>query len=268
MKCRALWLLLLLCLSSVLALENITIDSENFDMVEYNGDISRWGKIMSPLDYGGSHRMSSFSDAAATFTFTGVAVYYISTLWPYSVNTTVTLDGQDPEQLNLTDPLASSSDGGSASSSYAVHWGRTGLANTTHKLVLSAGANQASPYTVVDAFIYTIDNGTVTTTSPTNTTNTTPIEAPRHKDITAVIIGVAIGALTLLIALALAVFCWRRRRNAQRADPWRSVLPPATSDPPSVSQLNAMGITYTPLTPDDTSVPNTACPSLIHMTAP
>lgn len=83
----------------------------------------------------------------------GVAVYYVSALWPYSVNTTLKLDDQDPEQLNLTDPMASPADGGSASTSYTVHWGRTGLSNTSHELVISTTADQEYPWTVVDGFM-------------------------------------------------------------------------------------------------------------------
>ncbi|KAF9037865.1 hypothetical protein BDZ89DRAFT_1157288 [Hymenopellis radicata] len=255
MKCRALWLVFGSCLSAVQALKNITIDDTNFDMIQYKGD--QWEKIMLSLDYGGSHRLGTDVNASATFTFTGVAVYYLSALWPYSVNTTLKLDDQDPEQLNLTDPVASPADGGSASSSYAVHWGRTGLANTTHKLVVYTTADQKYPWTVVDGFIYTIDDSADATSTDAST-------AASDANITAIIIGAAIGALTLLIALALAVFCWRRRRKAQRHaqqqpiedHSWRNVLPSATSDPPLVSQL-----THTPFTPDDTSVTNTSVSS-------
>ncbi|KAF8915455.1 hypothetical protein CPB85DRAFT_1433053 [Mucidula mucida] len=268
MKCRALSLLIGSSLSAVQALKNISVDDTNLDMVQYNG--GPWEKIMLSLNDGGSHRLGTDLNASATFTFTGVAVYYVSALWPYSVNTTLKLDDQDPEQLNLTDPMASPADGGSASTSYAVHWGRTGLSNTSHELVISTTADQEYPWTVVDGFIYTIDNS--------EDAKSTSTDASSDANITAIIIGVAIGALTLLIAVGLAIFCWRRRRNAQRRaqqqpvedDPWRSVLPPATSDPPSVSQLNAMGVTqstYTPLTPDDASVPNTSVSSthrLVH----
>ncbi|KAJ7909281.1 hypothetical protein B0H13DRAFT_1553836, partial [Mycena leptocephala] len=132
------------------ALLNVTVDDTD-PMISYLGTWEASNTHLSSLDYGGSHTVSSDNQASATFTFTGVAVYYLVPRWPYTVNTSVSLDGGQPVVVNLTDPNASTTaEGGSESAQSSVAWSATGLSNTTHKVVLTM-ANPGA-FIVADGF--------------------------------------------------------------------------------------------------------------------
>ncbi|KAK0199896.1 hypothetical protein DFS33DRAFT_1267393 [Desarmillaria ectypa] len=140
-----------LYLSLTWALTNITIDDTS-SMINYKGSWDNSSSHTSSLDYGGSHTLSSQNSASATFTFTGVAVYFLSPLWPYWVNSTITIDGRDETTLNLTDPFASTTDsGGSESSPYNVRWSKTGLSNSSHEVVVSMA--RSGSWVIVDGFM-------------------------------------------------------------------------------------------------------------------
>jgi hypothetical protein len=88
-----------------------------------------------------------------TLVSTGVAVYFMSPLWPYVVNTALSLDSAPPVLIDLTDhskPNASVGLGPETVQSKVV-WGETGLAVKQHTLVISVGAGQ--PYAIVDALM-------------------------------------------------------------------------------------------------------------------
>ncbi|KAJ7106809.1 hypothetical protein C8R43DRAFT_1080584 [Mycena crocata] len=201
---------------------NITIDDTD-SAISYLGTWEASENQRSSLDYGGTHPVSS-TGGSAVFTFTGTAVYYLSPRWPYNVSTNVALDSAAPVYVNLTDPLSSPSPpGGSESALSAVVWSATGLANTTHKLTLTAGPDG---YTVADGFIYTVDDGapassssaaatshTSLKSSPTSTKSSVPSPTPAHTNITAIALAAALGAAALIAAIILAVFLLRRRRR-------------------------------------------------------
>ncbi|KAJ7779609.1 hypothetical protein B0H16DRAFT_1299840 [Mycena metata] len=118
---------------------NITLDDVS-PMIKYSGKWEPSSSHMSGLDFGGSHTFSSDSSASATFTFTGVAIYYLSPRWPYAVSTRLTLDGGSSTLVNLTDPATSPSPpGGSESALTSVVWSATALTNTSHTLVATMG---------------------------------------------------------------------------------------------------------------------------------
>ncbi|TFK37290.1 hypothetical protein BDQ12DRAFT_713642 [Crucibulum laeve] len=108
------------------------------------------------------------SAATATFTFTGSAVYYMAPLLRIKdyngftkITTLLTLDSRPAETVNLMSPSVS----GYKMSD--VRWSATDLANVTHTLVVSINAPGQIPATlaVVDAFIYTVDEGDVPVSS-------------------------------------------------------------------------------------------------------
>ncbi|KAJ7153356.1 hypothetical protein C8R46DRAFT_912587 [Mycena filopes] len=133
------------------ALLNVTIDDTDA-MITYEGSWEPSATHMSGLDYGGTHTVSGDTAANATFTFTGVAVYYLCPRWPYAVNTEVTLDDGQSVIVNLTDPAASTTAaGGSESAQSSVVWSATGLTNATHKLVLTMAPQ--GEFIVADGFM-------------------------------------------------------------------------------------------------------------------
>ncbi|KAJ6587443.1 hypothetical protein DFH09DRAFT_909559 [Mycena vulgaris] len=130
------------------ALLNVTVDDLS-PMIAWSGQWEPSSTHRSGLDYGGSHTFSSDSEASATFTFTGVAVYYLAPRWPYPVSTRLSLDGGPPVLVNLTDPNSSPSPaGGSESAAYSVAWSATSLANKSHTVVATMGN-----YIIVDGFM-------------------------------------------------------------------------------------------------------------------
>jgi hypothetical protein len=80
----------------------------------------------------------------------GVAVYYWSPLWPYPVNSLLSVDGEPGYCINLQDYSRPVTQGGPETVMSAPLWGKEGLANTQHQFVVSS----CGPYTVVNAFSY------------------------------------------------------------------------------------------------------------------
>lgn len=78
----------------------------------------------------------------------GVAVYYLSPEWPYTVNSYVSLDGALPVLVDMTAPLLNDSTTAETVES-DVRWSATGLINEEHQVVVTLGAQ----YAVVDAFM-------------------------------------------------------------------------------------------------------------------
>jgi hypothetical protein len=73
-------------------------------------------------------------------------------LWPYTVNTAISLDSGPSTLVNLTDPNHTSGSGATVESQ--VVWGMAGLANTQHNLLMFVGPGQ--PYAVVDGLMYVL----------------------------------------------------------------------------------------------------------------
>jgi hypothetical protein len=151
-------------------MQNLTIDDTD-PSIEYE-PLEAWDADslqVSSFDYHGSHTVSSNPDAVATFTFVGalyliifyfklnapspgVAVYYMSPLWPFSIGVVIDLDAEGSFPVDLQDysrPTAPD-DSPETVKSKPV-WGVTGLKNGSHQVTVSMG--QDSPFVVVDAFM-------------------------------------------------------------------------------------------------------------------
>ncbi|KAJ3839200.1 hypothetical protein F5878DRAFT_135213 [Lentinula raphanica] len=179
-------------------LQNITV-SHTSSSITYKPNSSAWFSSDSSLDYSQSHTTTDTKGASASFTFTGVAIYYAAASWPYAVSANISLNGGAGTFVDLRDYNSAQSNGGSASASATVHWYRTGLKNTSHNVVVSL-ANNAT-YAVLDTLIYTIDDG----------------EDSSDHTIWPIILGCVLGGLVLIGAIAGSVYAYRRRqkKNAQ-----------------------------------------------------
>ncbi|THU77106.1 hypothetical protein K435DRAFT_812752 [Dendrothele bispora CBS 962.96] len=135
------------------ALVNTTLE-ETSPQIIYHGN--NWVKNdANPSYHGGFHAQTQDTSASAVFNFTGVAIYYYSSLWTFDVTTVLTLDGNDTETLNLTT-------GKNYTENYTIRWSRTNLKDGAHSLVMSTGN-----YALVDAIIRSsLHNVTVEETSP------------------------------------------------------------------------------------------------------
>ncbi|KAJ7143902.1 hypothetical protein C8R44DRAFT_973709 [Mycena epipterygia] len=216
--------LLLAFLNVVDALLNATIDDVN-PMISYSGEWEASSTHPSSSDFGGSHTLSSDSNARATFNFTGVAVYYLAPRWPYPVSTRLSLDGGPSTLVNLTDPNTPPIPaGGPESAPSSVAWSATGLTNKSHILVATIGN-----FIIVDGFIYTIDNSASSSTqssssatlsssvssSATSAASSAGTSTISSHHALAIGLGTAFG-LTVFIAGALLLFTlYQRRRQRQ-----------------------------------------------------
>jgi hypothetical protein len=72
-------------------------------------------------------------------------------LWPYTVNTVVTVDDYPPVLVDMTDPSNSEPVGNPPTVASSVLWGMSGLANTEHTIVMSMASS--GMYIVVDALV-------------------------------------------------------------------------------------------------------------------
>jgi len=84
--------------------------------------------------------------------YSGIAIYFLSPLWPYTVNTAVSLDSGPITVIDLVDHSRPNTGQGPETAQYQVVWNATGLANTQHNLRISVGAGQ--PFAVVDGLMY------------------------------------------------------------------------------------------------------------------
>ncbi|KAF8164647.1 hypothetical protein K438DRAFT_1730904 [Mycena galopus ATCC 62051] len=233
------------------ALLNVTIDDTD-TMIQYNGLWTPDSQLKSSLDYGGAHTISTDPTANAIFTFTGTAVYYLAPRWSYAIFTDVSLDGAQPETVNLTDPNATPTQpGGSESAEYSVAWWKDNLANTTHKVVVTmTPGQQQTPIIIVDGFIYTVNNRSSATSSrmpspsskpsPSHESSSSPSSTtiPSTSDKLAIEIGVGAGAVVLIAAIGITFFFYRRRRQQKKGrvsnvlDEWGQDYPPAAAVTP------------------------------------
>jgi hypothetical protein len=82
----------------------------------------------------------------------GVAVYFWSPLWPYVVNTMVSVDGGDSTCLNLEDYSGATAPDGMETQQSVPVWGVSGLSNSQHTLLVSGCPG--GPYVILDAITY------------------------------------------------------------------------------------------------------------------
>jgi len=141
---------------------NVTVD-DGSSSITYSPQ-SAWGTTAQtaldfPFSASSSHRLvdtllPGHGGAYASFEFTGVAVYFLSPKWPYSVSTLVSLDGGLGRCVDLFDPSGVRDAVGSETAPSTVVWSETGLTNTRHTVRVSACSGDQ--YAVVDGFIYSV----------------------------------------------------------------------------------------------------------------
>ncbi|KAF4578248.1 hypothetical protein EYR40_001589 [Pleurotus pulmonarius] len=230
-------------------LHNVTVDQP---AIEYSAN-ANWLSAVSPLNMGGSHMLSTDPAAQAIFRFTGVAVYFMSSMWPYPVASSVSLDGVPRITIDLMDLSRERTGGGPETIRSAAVWAATGLANIQHTLVVSAGqsphAGALDPqYVIVDGFIYTVDDGVSSETAPLSSdpgptsssfviissssapTDTQPPSPPPTEDArqtrpnlpSTIIAAIACSVAGFFFTLSgiLFIFWWRKRRRRPRLTDW------------------------------------------------
>ncbi|THU86840.1 hypothetical protein K435DRAFT_359139 [Dendrothele bispora CBS 962.96] len=109
------------------AAENVTIHNDNPSIIYSEGD---W-KFEDDYSSGATDHWSGDTGAWASFTFTGVAIYYSVHLYPWNIPAggRFFLDGNSEGNIRLFDPRADDyADVGT------IVWSRTGLENTQHTL--------------------------------------------------------------------------------------------------------------------------------------
>ncbi|KAF8962449.1 hypothetical protein BDZ97DRAFT_1112854 [Flammula alnicola] len=213
---------------AVYGLRNVTVDDQNSTIIY--SPAGSWYHIQDPstFDIDGGHMLTSDPAASATFNFTGVAIYFLSALWPYTVNTAVTLDQGPIILLDLVDHNHNDTGGGPPTVTSHVIARAVGLANIQHTLRISVGSGQT--FALVDALMYTAlsDGETApssTTSNPPNQLTPVPLvpsavpsavqastkSSKRHK----LAIALPIVALLLLLIIGLLIwwFCARKRRT-------------------------------------------------------
>ena len=157
---------------------NITIDDTNTTAIQYHPTscatgVGEWQVETASGLYNGSIRFCNVQEATVTFEFTGaqflddvdllfiddiltlgVAVYFLSPLWPYQIGMLASLDALSADFINVTDPNATTVFNGDSTVSSHPVWSSTGLDNKPHVLVLS-GANSMGGYhdLNVDGFV-------------------------------------------------------------------------------------------------------------------
>ncbi|KIM88041.1 hypothetical protein PILCRDRAFT_814719 [Piloderma croceum F 1598] len=153
---------LFLNFDTVLTLDNITVDSTNIDLIHYSGNWTT--SVWNNFDYGGTHQWSSDPSTNATFAFTGVGVYYLSSLFNHPVTSQISIDGNPAQFINLTSPVGG---GGNQDVPSMVVWGVDQLLNVPHNVVVSMAPG--GTYVEVDAFIYTSNTESTASNQPPTT---------------------------------------------------------------------------------------------------
>ncbi|KAF5343530.1 hypothetical protein D9758_012947 [Tetrapyrgos nigripes] len=151
MKPKVYLAVLFLTCSVCSAATNVMVE-ETSARIQYTG--SRWSKNeQQALYHGGAHDQTQEDGGKAVFTFTGTAIYYYASLWPFDVSTVLTLDNEASQTLNLTDPDQPNAGGGPPTAVSDIRWQRTDLPNGLHTLTVERGT-----FVLVDAFAYTTDD--------------------------------------------------------------------------------------------------------------
>ncbi|KAF9494418.1 hypothetical protein BDN71DRAFT_1418242 [Pleurotus eryngii] len=227
-------------------LHNVTVDDQ--PTIEYSAN-ANWLSAVSPVNMGGSHMLSTDPAAKATFRFTGVAVYFMSPMWPYPVASSVSLDGGPRITIDLMDFSRGRTSGGPETIRSAAVWAATGLANIQHTLVVSVGPSpHAGPldpqYAIVDGFMYTADYGASSGTallssdpgpapssfvlsSSSAPTNTHPSSPPptegahqtRPNLPSTIIAAIVCSVAGFFFTLSSILFIYWRRKRRRRTQP-------------------------------------------------
>ncbi|KAF5371627.1 hypothetical protein D9758_003593 [Tetrapyrgos nigripes] len=170
-------------------LVNHTVESQQFDYVE-----GAWSKNSSDPNLFVSDLIFSSQDdsSKAVLTFTGVAVYYLAARWPLKTVTTLQLDGESPEFVDLTDNAA------------------------TDAISAPSVESTVGTYAIVDAIIYTED----ISSSPQGPSPQPETDGPPSHNNHSVAIGGIIGGIFggLVAVAVILVLCHRRWRQIRRRE--------------------------------------------------
>jgi hypothetical protein len=168
---------------SVVGPENFIIDDTDLS-INYTGLWESGNDTQNSFDYNGSCHFSNDPNATATWQFTGqleystlqnmlilviiigIAFYYIAPLWAFPVNTSINIDDNITQTIDLENYTATALmlDNSAESDPYAVLWESGLLENTSHTVVLSMATG--GQYVIVDAFGYRIFMFTAAANSP------------------------------------------------------------------------------------------------------
>ena len=179
---------------TVRAEANITVDDGDSRII-YSPPGAWTKSAQTQLDYGGSHMLSQNPNATAIFNFigesggkrfvlavccaflsivglgdydvltntSGTAFYFISPLWPYNVNTAISLDSSPSSLIDLVDHSKPNENQGAESVPFSVVWSAVNLPNTQHVVRISVGSGET--YAIIDALMFV--------SSPTSSTDST-----------------------------------------------------------------------------------------------
>jgi hypothetical protein len=115
--------------------------------------------------YGGCHHSTQNTSAYAAYTFTGVAVYYLSALWPFEVHILIALDGGPTQNLDLEDYSQPNIGPNAPTVQSAVVWSKTNLSEGKHVLVISV---PVTGWGLVDGFMWVTSGQTCVTRQETD----------------------------------------------------------------------------------------------------
>ncbi|KAJ3485168.1 hypothetical protein NLI96_g5150 [Meripilus lineatus] len=219
------------------ALRNVTVNNNSSDITYYG----RWDPVTThPDSYMNDYRYTSNPGTWATFTFTGVAIYYIAPLFaplPFGSSPFISLDGSIPEKVTLLS---------SKDERYAVRWAKTGLNNSHHEVSVYSCPNvlscQVNDYgVVVDGFIFTVQDevSSEPMSSPSSSISLPPTSSPYARSSSSTSIesrpSPTDTAFTSISTLSPSV-----------VQPSSSFLRSVTSTPLSTSSPPTLKSTFTP----------------------
>ncbi|KAJ6506815.1 hypothetical protein C8R45DRAFT_970636 [Mycena sanguinolenta] len=184
---RLLWYISVSAASSVLATQrNITV-AHTSPLISYAG--TGWHTTDGTMWLGGSvyTTCGKVSDgSSATFSFTGIAIYYVFTPENCAPKTTLILDGGPPVTVSYNPNLVQNG--------MSVQWGISNLANGFHTIVNTGDG--ADTFARVDAFIYTVNEPGEVALAPTSTSGSSPANAPASEHLgssTGATVGVSLS---------------------------------------------------------------------------
>jgi len=230
-------------------MRNVTIDNTNKTAIEYYPPLCNgtgWERDESTYAVYAVNNTYAYCsgnyNARATFTFTGVAVYYTCPLFEDPDSMMIKLDDRPIDTISLTSPS-----GDSVMSK--VIWSAENLTNTQHRVELLPGQfNGAIGFVSVDAFI-------VTEADPPK--NSKSSSSKKSKSIG---IGVGVGIGSLLIIFGLFAFFFLRKKRRNQAG---GVKPSLTDSPVAGTFMTptTTGTTQPFLSPAPTGTPYSPAPT-------
>lgn len=191
--------------------------------------------VLTDRGHGGSYRRCDAPGAKATFTFTGVGVYYLCPRITGGQSVRLTLDGVALEPVSLSVGPANSADR-SATGSQESHvvWSRVGLQQGPHTLEVLPGPN--STRVRVDAFIYTVlgqeelaaqaASSSIASSRSSSASSVISSEPEAVKNRAVIIVGSIVGFIILAIFIAISYKLWKQAKERSSRYGWKSPVPP------------------------------------------